>query len=273
MAQSVLEPLAWDSEHFGIHVARITTPCLNDVGLETVLRQARCSGIHLVYWATAGDRELGAALLRKHSGMMVDRKATFLVHDLGAAAGPVSGPAGSREVQIGRGRIRVLELKSVQGEPMRRLVDLAIAAGSYSRFRVDPRIPPAKFEILYDVWIRRSLSGELADAVLIAAGSGAEEHAAGLVTISAVGETGHIGLISVAEEARGQGVGSELLAAAHRWMRSQGLSRRALSPNSRIVQPAVSTRTRATNSLRSRTSITSGRGTPAREWREARPSA
>jgi ribosomal protein S18 acetylase RimI-like enzyme len=77
---------------------------------------------------------------------------------------------------------------------------------------------------MYRLWIERSLRGEMADAVLVADLSNGTLSAplAGLISLEETAGTGSIGLIAVAQEARGRGVGTALLAAAHRWMLARG---------------------------------------------------
>jgi dTDP-4-amino-4,6-dideoxy-D-galactose acyltransferase len=120
------------------------------------------------------------------------------------------------------------------------LVELAIMAGEYSRFRTDPQFPPELFRKLYRAWIERSVRGEIADIVLVASADTARM--AGMVTASLAGSQGSIGLFAVAADVRGRGIGRALLSAAHRWMRtlggthSQVVSQRANQPASRLYQ-------------------------------------
>jgi dTDP-4-amino-4,6-dideoxy-D-galactose acyltransferase len=102
------------------------------------------------------------------------------------------------------------------------LVGLAAAAGAYSRFRTDPRIPPAKFAGLYATWIRRSTLHELADAVVVGARRDDPDNLLGMAALSVAGPVGRIGLIEVAPPARGRGLGAALLHAAHRRMLERG---------------------------------------------------
>ncbi len=88
----------------------------------------------------------------------------------------------------------------------------------YSRFGVDNRIPPDKFEELYRVWIERSVRREIADDVLVVTNGAGVESLAGMVTVKVTEGVGNIGLIAVSEEYRGQGIGSLLVQAAHHWM-------------------------------------------------------
>ena len=109
-----------------------------------------------------------------------------------------------------------------KSEPSFDVVRLAVAAGAYSRFRLDPRVPEESFQRLYEIWIVRSVLGELADAVFVADRGTDLDDPVGLITVSLTGGQGSIGLIAVDESARGQGVGSQMIHAAHRWLLGRG---------------------------------------------------
>jgi dTDP-4-amino-4,6-dideoxy-D-galactose acyltransferase len=104
-----------------------------------------------------------------------------------------------------------------------RIEDLAalrrIAHSSHriTRFYADPSLSDDRCDILYDEWIRRSFAG-WADIVLVAEREGKP---VGYVTVHLNGTTSRIGLIAVSEEARGHGIGSELVGSAINWAHSQ----------------------------------------------------
>ncbi|MHB8876384.1 MAG: GNAT family protein [Myxococcaceae bacterium] len=82
------------------------------------------------------------------------------------------------------------------------LTRLALAAGEHSRFNRAPRFPKGGFEKLYRLWIERSITHEIADAVFVA------RRRAGLTGLVTVGEKqgrADIGLIAVDASARGFG--------------------------------------------------------------------
>jgi dTDP-4-amino-4,6-dideoxy-D-galactose acyltransferase len=201
---SLLERLDWDSKHFGFPVARIAA-AIDDDRLEQALSTARREGVRLVYWSTSADRAAPAAVLSAFNGLLADRKATF-ARALGSINEETSAERGLHVAAYGAG----------QASPD--LVALAIAAGVHSRFAVDSRIERAKFESLYRVWIERSVRREIAGDVLIAHDGRANQPLAGMITVKVTGDVGNIGLVAVAEAYRGQGVGSRLIEAAHRWM-------------------------------------------------------
>jgi dTDP-4-amino-4,6-dideoxy-D-galactose acyltransferase len=209
-----LVPLPWDSALLGFPVARIGPPGLDDAGLGRALDEARRGGYRLIYWPAAPDRVAPDPLLAAFSGMLADRKATFVADDL-QPRGPVASGPGCRVVEVPRG----------PASP--RLIELGIAAGEYSRFRRDPGIPADKFRELYRTWVERSARGEMADAVLVAVPEGPGGEPVGMVTVeldAAEGE-GRIGLIAVDGSARGMGLGRLLVTEAHRRMLSGGASR------------------------------------------------
>jgi ribosomal protein S18 acetylase RimI-like enzyme len=167
--------------------------------------------MRLVYWFAAGDCQPDEDVLRRWSGSLVDRKATFRL-SLADRAHAATG-LGDQTVRIsGQSRDNVSP----------ELVALAISAGEFSRFRRDPRIPPAAFRGLYETWIRRSVAGELADCVFVASRNGGEP--SGLVTVRVRDGIGEIGLVSVAEFARGQGIGGLLMNRAMDWIEASGAS-------------------------------------------------
>ena len=76
-AQDTLEPLPWDSQHFGFHVARIKEPELGELELRQALVFARRTENRLVYWAADPRIEVPQSILGEFHGLLVDRKVTF----------------------------------------------------------------------------------------------------------------------------------------------------------------------------------------------------
>jgi dTDP-4-amino-4,6-dideoxy-D-galactose acyltransferase len=209
----LLRPLAWDSGHFGFPVSRLTRPRLSESQLAAALRLARQQGTRLVYWPAHPEQPVPAALLGEYGGLLADRKVTY--HTTLA----------SEEEPGGCGPSGLVIRPYPKGAATAVLVELAVAAGEHSRFRVDRRIPSNKYASLYEIWMQRSTRHELADAVLVAVGADRPDDILGMITLSETEGTGHIGLVAVAAAARGRGVGSRLLRAAHGWMLGRGATR------------------------------------------------
>ena len=110
----------------------------------------------------------------------------------------------------------------------------AIARVSHgdTRFYADPRFPDDRCDELYDTWIRRSCEG-WADVVLVTD----DDTPSGYVSVHAdpVASFGSIGLIAVAEEARGHGLGRELARGAVDWCDSNELGRITVATQARNV--------------------------------------
>ncbi len=208
-AQDTLEQLPWDSKHFGFQVALIKGAALGDFELQQALLRARQTNTRLVYWSTDPRREVPQSILEEFHGCLVNRKVTFR-----KTLNPTI-PDGESAMSW-----RIAECP--RSEPGFDLVRLAVAAGAYSRFRLDPRISRASFQRLYEAWIVRSLLGELAEVVLVADRGISADDPVGLVTVSLTGGQGSMGLIAVDGSSRGQGVGTQMIHEAHRWLRGRG---------------------------------------------------
>jgi dTDP-4-amino-4,6-dideoxy-D-galactose acyltransferase len=207
----MLKELPWDSDHFGFRVAQIECSDLADGALEENLQVARRNGVTLVYWAADSDRVVPDSLLALYGGTLVDSKLTF-------------GADLARLRQGGRnGETPFAVQEFLPGPATPPLVELGIAAGAYSRFWTDKRIDRERAESLYAIWIDRCARRELADVVLVAHPRDRAETMLGMITVRVQSGLGSIGLIAVGHHWRGQGVGRQLLQAAHDWMAGRGV--------------------------------------------------
>lgn len=207
-------PLPWDSQHFEIPIAQIIAPELNDAELWDILSYTKGKGYRLVYWATSPDRNVPTTLLRNFSGFLVDRKVNY--------RGELTVKSPSSQIKSPSGHLKVIE--HPQSPANQQLLSLALLAGGYSRFHIDPHIPSEKLVSMYHIWINRSTLHELADVVFVVANYSNIHEYLGVVTASAKDGIGKIGLIAVQKESQGQGVGTLLIKTVHQWMVSQGMN-------------------------------------------------
>ena len=106
--------------------------------------------------------------------------------------------------------------------PEEDLYQLALQAGEFSRFALDPHFPPGKFQALYtENGCRKSLNKEIAEEILVIQNEG---RIAGMVTLGKKGSQGNIGLIAVSSAFRGQQFGEILIRAAQLWYIQQKLA-------------------------------------------------
>lgn len=201
------EPLPWDTACFGFPTARLRSG-LDPDRLRKAVESLRASGMVLAYWTTLPEDKAGCAAATALGGTRVDERLTYALEPL---------PAG--EFRIGR----VVEARGQGWDSA--LEEMAPYAGLYSRFQVDPRFPQDRFQALYREWMRKSLSGERADAVLALPGTEGPE---GFVTLTTRAGEGTIGLIAVAPGSQGRGLGAELMGAASAWFRERNCARAAV---------------------------------------------
>ena len=207
LGRSRLVPLEWDTRHFGWPVARIEGDRLDDGELDAALATARREGVRLVYWFADPTHEPDPATLARHSGWLADRRVTFRL-DRPSDAAAASSLHG--ECELG---------DWPRGVPSEAMIELARSAGGLSRFARDPRMPRDRFLAMYETWIRRSTSREIADTVIVARQG---ESLLGLVTVGRRASEASIGLIAVADAAQRRGIGSALLRAAASWTATAG---------------------------------------------------
>jgi dTDP-4-amino-4,6-dideoxy-D-galactose acyltransferase len=215
VTDSMLKPLPWDSAHFGIDVARIEPAKIDDCALEDLLLLSKRKKFSLVYWTAPASRNVPAEILQKFSGRHVDRKATYVLD--------FSSWTGRAEKDFGQPHVSIV--KYPRGAATAALRKLGRAAGEFSRFVVDPRIPLTKANELFEVWADKSTAGEMAEAVFVAGREDRREAIVGLVTVSREQDDGQIGLIAVDSNYREMGIGTALVRAANRWMLGNNLAR------------------------------------------------
>ncbi|MFN2196061.1 MAG: GNAT family N-acetyltransferase [Anaerolineales bacterium] len=203
---STCEFLTWDSSFFGRRIARLRGQLHSEADLKNALLWCREQEIDCLYALIDAD-EIGTRRDLEEAG--------FRLQDIRITLKYVFG---------------IQNLQATQDEMFMREAapaDLAqleqIAASSYrlTRFYNDPNFGSEQASDLYRTWIRNSLAG-YADLVRVAEVDGA---AAGFITchIDHEQSSGRIGLVGVAENARGSGIGSTLVRDALLWFRQHQL--------------------------------------------------
>ena len=187
--------LEWDSVFFGLKIGQAEAPYLNECIINDLIQARQTGGFDLVYLFTDNLDSEGQGSTYETMGGPVDVKVTY-----------------SRTI-LPEEEIPSMNIKRYYGEITRKLIDLAIESGHMSRFRKDTRLSP-RFIDMYSTWISGSVSGELADAVLV---SGDQDDINGFVTLKSNSPVCTIGLIAVDNLSRGRGIGGELLKAAVNW--------------------------------------------------------
>lgn len=90
---------------------------------------------------------------------------------------------------------------------------LATVSGEFSRFKLDPNFSNDIFLKLYETWVDNSISGEIAEEVLVYID---EDVIKGFVTFKYQNKAVLIGLIAVLPSAQGVGIGYKLMRAVEK---------------------------------------------------------
>jgi len=197
-----LRALSWDSDFFGLRIARLEETELAPEDVHALEDAVRAQGLDCVYFL-AGE-EVAPERAAAAGFQAVDERVTLELRPLSPAAAPHPGvrPAAPGDESA--------------------LEDIAGEAHRDTRFFADARFPRQRSVDLYRTWIRNSLHGG-ADAVLVA-GDGSDP--AGYATAHLrPGGLGEIGLVGVAARARGRGRGRALVLAVVEWLRDRGCTR------------------------------------------------
>ena len=201
MSQVIVAPVArrlkWDSETFGFDVVRIEGITHPSTQLAEIVRKFRREPVQLAYWDWPSADSTGRTAAISLGGALINTRAVLTADALAGC------PSDTTNIIV-TPSIPQLEM----------LEALALASGGRSRFALDPHFPKERFEKLYRCWMANSLDGSFADAVIVAPD---DDTISGMITVSATDRHGKIGLFAVAPEARGKGIGRQLLNKALGW--------------------------------------------------------
>ena len=102
------------------------------------------------------------------------------------------------------------EVESITGlKNYKKLLNLALLSGQYSRFNTDKNFTKEEFIRLYKKWLSNSINGTLADECF--ATKNEKSGYQGFVTCKIHETSIYIGLIAVDPKVAGQGIGTELI--------------------------------------------------------------
>jgi dTDP-4-amino-4,6-dideoxy-D-galactose acyltransferase len=204
-AAASLNLLPWDSEFFGVRIARLSGSTLHESQLSAIEGWCRTRGVKCLYFLADGMSPETLKAVYEGGFKFADVRTVFELSMAGFA---------NRESQEPSVRIAAADDMGV-------LQEMARSLHKNTRFFKDSNFPHERAAELYAEWLRRSFR-DPKGTVLAAMNSAGE--LCGYVACE-TGEMGHIGLIGVAESSRGQGVGSALVRAALAWLSSVGVSR------------------------------------------------
>jgi dTDP-4-amino-4,6-dideoxy-D-galactose acyltransferase len=222
MAVALCEELPWDSNFFGLSIARAVPSRLDAPTLDAMLDWCRSHGTDCLYFLGAPDDTETIAHLEAGGFELVGVRVTL-----------------ARPAESGRGDVRGVVRQAAAGD-IPALRDIASSAHRDTRFHADSRFDAARSDEMYATWIENSVRG-YADQVLVAERNGAP---IGYVTLHAeapnaaagsAGRTARIGLFAVHAQYRNQGIGRDLLRRAAETLASAGITRTSVVTAGRNV--------------------------------------
>jgi len=198
---SITEHLPFDSDLFGISVAKIVPSCLTSKDLSMILQQLKSQNVSLVYWSSDSTHTESQLAAKEQGGVLADRKVTYAM-------------------TLPKSQVLPKGIESYQEKmPNQELIDLALQVGLYSRFKMDPNITDDMRESMFKAWITNSTKRQIADEMLVTKDKDA---ISGMITLGQKNKRGDIGLIAVGEAYRGQSLGSKLVKAAQSYFIEKG---------------------------------------------------
>ena len=194
------ESLPWDSQFFGLAIGRVRPSRLAETDIEEIIAWSKQNQIDCLYYLADSLCPHSCHLAESAGFRLMDVRTTLVW------AGVSIAP-------------RTIDVRLALASDEEALVAIARTAHGDSRFFADPRFPRRDCERLYEIWISNILNGS-AKVVLVADG----ERPNGYMTCH-IDESGagSIGLFAVAEQARGKGIGSNLISAALDWFQQRGI--------------------------------------------------
>lgn len=209
MTGQAIEFLPWDSAHFGLRIARAAFRRVDSSSCKDLLAACQIENINCLYFlADASDQDTIFAL-QSNAFDFVDIRLT-----LSAEYSKMPSANQPADIHFRLGEERDLD----------QLLPIAGAGFRQSRFYVDRRFSNSSASQMYQIWLGKSITNASGDAVIVAEHNGT---AVGFVSChlhKPEGE-GNIGLVGVAEAARGLGCASGMIQCAAGWFSRQSLDR------------------------------------------------
>ena len=209
MTKQSIEFLPWDSAHFGRRIARAASRQVDLMACDDLMALCRDEAIDCLYFlADAADQGTIAAL-QSCGFEMVDIRLTLSAQ---FKSPPAVGHPGGMHFRLGEER------------DLDQLLPIAGASFGQSRFYVDRRFGHDNATRMFHIWLQNSFADQSGAAVVVAEH---DDAAVGFVTChlhKPPGE-GNIGLVGVAESARGLGCAAGMIQYAARWFAGKGVDR------------------------------------------------
>jgi dTDP-4-amino-4,6-dideoxy-D-galactose acyltransferase len=205
--------LPWDTNFFGKRIARVNGSILAADRLPVIDAWCVAEQIDCLYFLADSADALTVRLAEESGFRLQDIRLTLAL----------TKPAPGREI-LPELTDTLVNIRASRPDDLEKLHDTARHAYVHTRFYNDPHFTREQCAALYDTWLARSINERAyADITFIA---DVDDMPAGYVACHLNHDTrvGVIGLVGVAETARGQSMGQKLVLHALRWFWQQGMA-------------------------------------------------
>jgi RimJ/RimL family protein N-acetyltransferase len=205
--RDLAEFLPWDSTFFERRIARVRANAVDPAAGGEILQWCAGERIDCIYFLADPSSAASVAWAEDCGFRLMDIRTTLRL-DFRPGTPSSDAPAAAARVSL------------AQPDHLPALRSIARVSHRDSRFYCDPNLR-AKSGELFETWIEKSCD-DYADRVLVAELEGV---AAGYITLDYSSPAdSQIGLFAVGPEARGRGIGQQLVRCGLEWLRSQGAS-------------------------------------------------
>lgn len=208
--------LEWDSQFFNKRIGSLREHTLSSARMAESLRWAEEQALDCLY-LLADTNDNSTIRLAEQHGFHFQSVRTVIECSLSGLDALILPPMAG------------LILRSSTPDDLERLRPVARHAYTWTRFFSDPCFSRARCEEMYDIWLTKSVHGQMADQVVVAEYHG---EAVGYMTcrLGTNGSTeGTFHLLGVDEEKRGMKIGQRVIVEAMVWMAAQGMTRVSLA--------------------------------------------
>lgn len=192
----MIQNIEWDSQHFNMNIGIYHVPTQNNsFDLDSLEREAKACHYDVVY-----VKSKSPIIDLENRQTFRDERLVYVKDNIRQITPPLWP---QEQIQ------HCISIRSCKNnEITKELIQLALASGEYSRYKLDERFNEECFEKLYIDWISNSVNKDFATDVLVAS---VNDEDVGLLTYKVSGNVSTIGLLAVAATHRGLHIGKRLM--------------------------------------------------------------
>jgi len=200
--------LPWDTDFFGYRIARILPTTLSQEQAEQIDAWCATNEIDCLYFMAKSNHAETVRNVEAKDYYHVDVRHVYEIN--------LSKPYAEAHIS------NELTLDKATAEDTDSMLPMIDNAFVHTRFYYDPHFTQEQANHLYQTWLIRSIEEDFANQVLVARKAGIPQ---GFITcdLNRDSKIGSIGLIGVAEFARGQNLGANLVLSSFAYFAKEGM--------------------------------------------------